>query len=132
MCFRSNTSPTKSTAVLATNQNCEMSIENPGKDPDNSLERYLKFHNKTNHTTTTTDNQNSVVVNSNNVLMLHSAPTVATIDISKPYYFINSTTQSICNTANVLSEQEIMSMPVVVCDDKQDKQGLSQLIVSSK
>lgn len=86
---------------------------------------HIKFHSEP------VENQNPVVVNSSNVVMLQTNPTVTTIDISKPCYLINSTPQQpIYSTGNVLSEQEIMSMPIVVCDDnKQEKTGLGQFII---
>lgn len=102
------------------------------KQHNNSLDHYLKFHNTTNlNPTVSLANQNSLMVNPNSVLMLQTAPAVAAIDFSAPYYVINSTAQPICSANSVLSEQEIMSMPVVVCDNKQEQRGLSQLIVST-
>lgn len=61
--------------------------------------------------------------------MVQTGSTMGTIDISKPCYVINSAPQPIFSTGNVLSEQEIMSMPIVVCDDKQEKQGMNQFII---
>lgn len=97
-------------------------IEN--QNSDGNFDAYLKFRSNT------VETPNSVMVNSSNVLMVQTASSVGTIDISKPCYVINNATQPIYSTGNVLSEQDIMSMPIVVCDDnKQDKQGLGQFII---
>lgn len=78
-----------------------------------------------------TQPQNSVVVNTNNVLMVQTAPsTMGTIDMTKPCYVINSAAQPVYTAGNVLSDQDIMSMPIVVCDDKREKQGgVGQFII---
>lgn len=101
-----------------TEQNGTNQNQNPGEN--------VKFQSSE----TTVDTQNSVVVNSNNVLMVQTASSFGTIDISKPCYVLNNAPQPVYSTGKILSEQDIMSMPIVVCDDsKQDKQTVNQLII---
>lgn len=95
---------------------------------DGSFDNYLKFNTTSTVTTTTASLQSQMTVNPEGLLMVQPTVSAVAVDKPNPYYIVTSQPISApqpqvnLNSVNVITDQDIMTMPtVIVCDENQTK-----------